>query len=85
MADQLYQILGRKRAVPLPERKPPWLKVKAPGGSNYIRLKGLMRELKLNTVCEEAHCPNVGECCEAKKAKGGDLTPHRPRVKHILK
>ena len=64
MADQLYQILGRKRAVPLPERKPPWLKVKAPGGSNYIRLKGLMRELKLNTVCEEAHCPNVGECWE---------------------
>ncbi len=64
MADQLYQILGRKRAVPLPERKPPWLKVKAPGGANYIRLKGLMRELKLNTVCEEAHCPNVGECWE---------------------
>ena len=64
MADQLYQILVRKRAVPLPERKPPWLKVKAPGGSNYIRLKGLMRELKLNTVCEEAHCPNVGECWE---------------------
>ncbi|MBK8250771.1 MAG: lipoyl synthase [Gemmatimonadetes bacterium] len=64
MAEQLYQILGRKRAVPLPERKPPWLKVKAPGGANYIRLKGLMRELKLNTVCEEAHCPNVGECWE---------------------
>jgi lipoic acid synthetase len=64
MADHLYQILGRKRAVPLPDRKPPWLKVKAPGGANYIRLKGLMRELKLNTVCEEAHCPNVGECWE---------------------
>ena len=44
------------------EPKPEWLKVKAPGSENYIRLKGLMRGLKLNTVCEEAHCPNIGEC-----------------------
>jgi lipoic acid synthetase len=36
--------------------------VQAPGGSNYLRLKNLMRELDLHTVCEEAHCPNVGEC-----------------------
>jgi lipoic acid synthetase len=60
----LYQILGRHRAEPLPERKPSWLKVKAPGGSNYLRIKNLMRELDLHTVCEEAHCPNVGECWE---------------------
>jgi lipoic acid synthetase len=47
-----------------PERtpKPPWLKVKAPGSANYTRLKGLMRELRLHTVCEDAHCPNIGEC-----------------------
>jgi lipoic acid synthetase len=64
MSDTLYQIMGRHRTVPLPERKPPWLKVKAPGGANYIRLKHLMRELGLHTVCEEAHCPNVGECWE---------------------
>ena len=64
MSDTLYQIMGRHRTVPLPERKPPWLKVKAPGGANYIRLKHLMRELDLHTVCEEAHCPNVGECWE---------------------
>lgn len=64
MAEHLYQILGRHRAEPLPERKPPWLKVKAPGGSNYLRLKGMMRGLGLHTVCEEAHCPNVGECWE---------------------
>ena len=64
MSDTLYQIMGRHRTIPLPERKPPWLKVKAPGGANYIRLKHLMRELNLNTVCEEAHCPNVGECWE---------------------
>lgn len=64
MTEPLYQILGRHRAAPLPERKPSWLKVRAPGGQNYARLKHLMRELNLHTVCEEAHCPNVGECWE---------------------
>jgi lipoyl synthase len=44
------------------EPKPAWLKVRAPGSSNYLRLKGLMRELNLHTVCEEARCPNIGEC-----------------------
>jgi lipoyl synthase len=44
------------------EPKPEWLKVRAPGSSNYLRLRGLMRDLKLHTVCEEAHCPNIGEC-----------------------
>jgi lipoic acid synthetase len=42
--------------------KPDWLKVRAPGSPEYLRLKSLMRELKLHTVCEEAHCPNIGEC-----------------------
>jgi lipoic acid synthetase len=42
--------------------KPEWLKVRAPGSENYLRLKGIMKELKLHTVCEEARCPNVGEC-----------------------
>jgi len=64
MPDTLYQIMGRHRSEPLPERKPPWLKVRAPGGPNYMRLKHLMRELDLHSVCEEAHCPNVGECWE---------------------
>src|SRR5688572_27929253 len=64
MSDTLYQIIGRRRYEPLPERKPAWLKVRAPGGANYIRLKQLMRDLKLHTVCEEARCPNVGECWE---------------------
>ncbi|MBI2155272.1 MAG: lipoyl synthase [Candidatus Rokubacteria bacterium] len=50
---------------PLPaSRKPDWLKVRAPGGPGYIRLKSLMREWNLHTVCEEAHCPNIGECWE---------------------
>jgi lipoic acid synthetase len=42
--------------------KPDWLKVRAPGSPNYTRLKGLMRDLGLHTVCEEAQCPNIGEC-----------------------
>jgi lipoic acid synthetase len=42
--------------------KPAWLKVRAPGSENYLRLKGLMRTLGLHTVCEEANCPNIGEC-----------------------
>jgi lipoic acid synthetase len=64
MQETLYQILGRHRSEPLPERKPGWLKVKAPGGPNYLRLQQLMRDLDLHSVCAEAHCPNVGECWE---------------------
>jgi lipoyl synthase len=64
MSEVLYQIMGRHRVEPLPDRKPSWLKVKAPGGPNYLRLKQMMRELDLHSVCEEAHCPNVGECWE---------------------
>jgi lipoic acid synthetase len=44
------------------EPKPEWLKVRAPGSPSYLRLKGLMRNLGLHTVCEEARCPNIGEC-----------------------
>jgi lipoic acid synthetase len=49
-------------------RKPGWLKVRAPGGPNYAHLRKLMRELDLHTVCEEARCPNLGECWEHKAA-----------------
>ena len=42
--------------------KPPWLKVRAPGGASYVHLKETLRALDLHTVCEEARCPNVGEC-----------------------
>jgi lipoic acid synthetase len=44
------------------EPKPEWLKVRAPGSPNYLKLRDIMRGLKLNTVCEDAHCPNIGEC-----------------------
>jgi lipoic acid synthetase len=57
-------IRGRRVKDPEPVRtpKPDWLKVRAPGSSNYLRLRGLMRGLGLHTVCEEAQCPNIGEC-----------------------
>ena len=44
------------------EPKPAWLKVPLPGGEGYARLKTLARDLRLNTVCESARCPNIGEC-----------------------
>jgi lipoic acid synthetase len=49
-------------------RKPPWIRVKAPGSPQYHATRNLMRELKLNTVCEEAACPNIGECWKEKHA-----------------
>src|SRR5439155_23400726 len=61
--------LHRQRPAPFIERKPSWLKVKAPGGPNYLALKHMMRDLKLHTVCEEAHCSNIGECWEHKAAR----------------
>ena len=45
-------------------RLPPWLKVRAPGGPNYIELREMLRGGELHTVCEEAHCPNIGSCWE---------------------
>lgn len=44
------------------QKKPDWLKIRPPSGENYNRLKGVSRELGLATVCEEAKCPNIGEC-----------------------
>jgi len=66
------ELVQLTRGRPAPEapapRKPAWLKVRAPGGPNYVEVKRLMRDLKLHTVCEEAHCPNVGECWEHRAA-----------------
>ena len=50
------------------DRKPPWFRTSFPGGPKYRRLKRLMRERSLHTVCEEAGCPNMGECWEAGTA-----------------
>ncbi len=50
------------------ERKPEWLKVRFPAGERYSHLKGLIRQQQLHTVCEEARCPNIGECFNAGTA-----------------
>jgi lipoic acid synthetase len=50
------------------ERKPPWLKVRLPSGPTYTELVRLMRDADLHTVCEEAMCPNIGECWEEREA-----------------
>ena len=56
-------IRGRPIRGELPRtRKPDWLKVSAPGSPGYVHLKHLMQELDLRTVCQEANCPNIGEC-----------------------
>jgi lipoyl synthase len=55
---------AEEAVIPFRERKPPWLKVKAPGGPGYRRIQALMRGKALHTVCEEANCPNIGECWE---------------------
>ena len=49
-------------------RKPDWIRVKAPVSKEYHETRKLMRALKLNTVCEEAACPNIGECWKQKHA-----------------
>jgi lipoyl synthase len=70
--DRLHVTRSRRRpggapepnGRPFRERKPPWLKVPAPGGPNYRQLRSLIEDQGLNTVCQEANCPNVGECWE---------------------
>ncbi len=62
---ELVQIEPMRRT---PAPKPEWLKARAPGGENYHSLKRLARSLGLHTVCESAHCPNIGECWHHKTA-----------------
>ena len=52
--------LGKPVRKRLP--KPAWIKMRAPAGERYLELKGMMKELNLATVCQEAQCPNIGEC-----------------------
>jgi lipoic acid synthetase len=63
----MIEIQTRPAPNPGP-RRPEWLKVRVPGGPNYSELKTIMREHRLHTVCEEAHCPNIGECWEHRTA-----------------
>ena len=60
--------VSTNRAPASEGRKPPWLKVKLRTGSNHADLQRVMRGLSLHTVCEEAMCPNIGECWEEREA-----------------
>ena len=66
MNDLAHSMLGTIR--PERQRKPDWIRVKAPGSKAYGETRQLMRDLGLNTVCEEAACPNIGECWTKKHA-----------------
>src|SRR5947209_1783389 len=65
---KFYGRSKRNSVVPIDTRRPEWLRVRLPGGENYTQLKGIMRGLELHTVCEEARCPNIGECWNAGTA-----------------
>ncbi len=61
--------LAQGTPAPLPsKRHPEWIRSRLPSGDNYHDLKGLLRGLNLNTVCEEARCPNIGECWDQRTA-----------------
>src|SRR5438045_9232844 len=64
MGVELVQIAAVPPRVPRPD----WLKVRVPGGENYLELKAIMRGLGLHTVCEEARCPNIAECWSHRTA-----------------
>jgi lipoic acid synthetase len=61
-------LLDATAPLPFRHRRPDWLKVRAPWGESYTRIQGLMRGAGLHTVCEEARCPNIGECWGAGTA-----------------
>ncbi|EOX99355.1 Lipoic acid synthase 1 isoform 3 [Theobroma cacao] len=58
--DNQYSVEVGTKKKPLP--KPKWMRESVPGGEKYVQIKKKLRELKLHTVCEEARCPNLGEC-----------------------
>ncbi|WVZ00795.1 hypothetical protein V8G54_026864 [Vigna mungo] len=59
-SENAYSVEVGTKKKPLP--KPKWMKEAVPGGEKYVQIKKKLRELKLHTVCEEARCPNLGEC-----------------------
>ena len=60
----MEKVVNIKKSLRKP--KPNWLRVKAPNSKGFYETRSLMRGLSLNTVCEEAVCPNIGECWEKK-------------------
>jgi lipoic acid synthetase len=62
--EQLAEELGGGQVRPFRDRKPEWFKVHTPGGPNYRKIKSELKANGLHTVCEEANCPNIGDCWE---------------------
>jgi lipoic acid synthetase len=62
--EQLAQELGGGTVRPFRDRKPDWFRVHSPGGPEYRKIRSELKSAGLNTVCEEANCPNIGECWE---------------------
>ena len=60
--ERTIQEIPAEQSEPQPQRRPEWLKAKIPGGEGYARLKSIIDTNRLHTVCEEARCPNMGEC-----------------------
>jgi lipoic acid synthetase len=60
--EHTIQEIPAEQSEPQPQRRPEWLKAKIPGGEGYARLKSIIDTNRLHTVCEEARCPNMGEC-----------------------
>ena len=67
-SDCVIDLVQIDQAPRPPAAKPSWLKARAPVGENYHDLKSLARSLNLHTVCESAHCPNIGECWNQRTA-----------------
>ncbi|MDX9741358.1 MAG: lipoyl synthase [Gammaproteobacteria bacterium] len=61
-AEKVARIPVKVEPTITPARKPPWIRARTPASPNVARLKGILREHRLHTVCEEASCPNLGEC-----------------------
>ncbi len=66
--DVLHLSTGELAPTTVREKRPEWLRARFPSGPNYQELKTLVRTNKLHTVCEEAHCPNIGDCWERRTA-----------------
>src|ERR1700732_4120344 len=77
---KFYGRSKRNAVVPIDTKRPDWLRVRLPGGDNYSELKGIMRGLGLHTVCEEARCPNIGECGRAPAAPSMPPADPSPRA-----
>lgn len=73
-AKYVEQGINLKRVKGERLRLPPWLKTEIPIGSNYAKLKEQLRDLKLSTVCEEAKCPNIGECWGGGETRSATAT-----------